>query len=166
MRVAFFDFDGCLMNSPEDTEQARLQYEAVTGAPYPHKGWWGRKESLSLEVYDIQPIFKMDKIMKEAMADPNTKVVLLTNRLLKLKAHVEAILDKHQYKCDMYTYMDKDNKGQRLRKILERDFPNATEAVFYDDDQRHLRDAREATRGFKVPVKLYIVDRGELREFN
>ena len=40
-----WDFDGTLVNTPVP-DTGRAQYESETGLPWPHKGWWGRAESL------------------------------------------------------------------------------------------------------------------------
>lgn len=165
MKIYFFDFDGCMMDCPTP-EEGKQQYAAAHGVPYPHAGWWGRAESLCLKAFDIQPFYKMDKIVREAMADPNSHTVLLTNRRGKLETNVRAVLDRHGYQLDAYTFMQgADNKGQRIRKYLNV-FGNAsTEAFFYDDDVQHLRDARDAMRGHQVPLKLFIVERGEIYPF-
>lgn len=165
MKIEFFDFDGCLINSPLP-ETGKPEYLKKTGTPYPHEGWWGRAESLNLDVFDIQPFYKMDLLFKKAAQDPDSRVVLLTNRRGKLEKHIRAILDKHNYKFDIYNLQNSnEDKGQRLRKIIDQNFPNATSAVFYDDDPKHLRDARNAMKGHSVPLTLYIVERGEIRLF-
>ena len=40
-----WDFDGTLVNTPVP-DTGRAQYERETGHPWPHRGWWGRAESL------------------------------------------------------------------------------------------------------------------------
>ena len=40
-KVAFFDFDGTLMNSPTP-ENGKIIYKEKTGVNYPYEGWWGR----------------------------------------------------------------------------------------------------------------------------
>lgn len=163
--VTFLDFDGTMMDCPTP-EEGKYQYELVHNTPYPHQGWWSKKESLCLTAFDIQPFYKMDKVVKTSMSEPDQRTILLTNRLGKLEHSVRAVLDKHNYVMDLYTFMHgPDNKGQRIRKILDTHFPNATEAAFYDDDVRHLRDARDAMRGHRVPLKLFMVERGEIIPF-
>lgn len=166
MIIKFFDFDGCIMNSPLP-EDGKIQYEKAHGTPYPHAGWWGRKESLCPVAFDIQPIYQVDKVLREAIADPGVRTVLMTNRLGKLEKHVKHVLDRQGYVLDMYTYMHgPDNKGQRIRRILTDHYPSATGSEFYDDDVRHLRDTRDAIRGFVVPIKLFKIERGEIIPFN
>lgn len=162
MRVSFFDFDGCLFNCPVP-ETGKGQYFEKTGVPYPHDGWWGRKESLDLDVFDIQPFYKMDKIFRSEAENPESRVVLLTNRRGKLEKYVRAVLDKHSYKFDVYNLQNtNEDKGQRLRKILEEHFPDALAAYFYDDDPTHLRDAKAAMRGHKIPLFTYLVTKGSV----
>lgn len=166
LKVIFLDFDGCLMDAPTP-ETGKEQWAAHHGKDYPYEGWWSKKESLCLDAFQINPFYKLDKVLTEATADPNIRTVLLTNRIGKLENSVKAVLDRQGYVLDMYTFRrGPDNKGQRIQKILENEFPEATEAVFYDDDVRHLRDAKAEISNIKVPLKLFRVDRGEIIPFN
>jgi hypothetical protein len=49
----FWDFDGSLIDSPLP-DYGKEQYERIKGIKYPHIGWWGRVESLDLNIFDIQ----------------------------------------------------------------------------------------------------------------
>jgi hypothetical protein len=48
-RIAVFDFDGTLSDTPMP-DTGRIEYEKITGSPWPHKGWWGRPETLDMDV--------------------------------------------------------------------------------------------------------------------
>jgi hypothetical protein len=164
MKIVFFDFDGCIMNSPKP-EEGKAYYEKVHGTPYPHIGWWARKESLCMDTFDIQPFPAVDKVLRFAMADPYSRAILLTSRIGKMEQYIRAVLDKQGYTLDSYTFSaGKDNKGERMRKILEMSYPDALETEFYDDDPKHLLDAKIAMSGHKIKLKLFRVDNGEIVE--
>ena len=40
-----YDFDGTLVDTPVP-ERGMAEFEEATGTPWPHRGWWGRAESL------------------------------------------------------------------------------------------------------------------------
>ena len=52
--LVIFDFDQTLMDTLGKEEGLKI-WKEKTGQDYPHKGWWGRKESLDLDVFDIEP---------------------------------------------------------------------------------------------------------------
>lgn len=132
-KISFFDFDGCLVHSPEP-EWGRGEWERVKGVPYPHKGWWGRGESLDLDVFDIKPINSIVSIMRKDINTPNTLVVILTSRLIKLKNEVKSVLDSLNLYPDIYD-LKKDNKskGERVLEYLNK-YPGIKEINVYDDN--------------------------------
>ena len=54
-RLAVFDFDGTLVDTPIP-ETGRGEYEQKTGKAWPHHGWWGREDSLDHTIFDIPVI--------------------------------------------------------------------------------------------------------------
>ena len=114
-KISFFDFDGCLVRSPEP-EWGRDEWESVKGISYPHKGWWGRSESLDLDVFEIKPINDVVSLMRRDINNPNTLVVVLTSRLIKLKNEVKSVLDTLNLYPDLYD-LKKDNKSKGDRVL-------------------------------------------------
>ena len=78
-RLAVFDFDGTLFDTPlPDT--GKDIFKEKTGKDWPHKGWWGKGESMDSNVFNIPPV---DSVLADFMferANPETLVVLLTGR--------------------------------------------------------------------------------------
>jgi len=151
--VHFFDFDGTLMNSPLP-EEGKLIYKQVTGKEYPHLGWWGRPESLDMDVFDIGTKLHVETIYRKVMSSPNDHAVLLTNRQLKLGGLVKKILDSHNMTFEHYSYKsDNDEKGDRILKIMKQYYPNVKNIVFYDDDQKHLDNAEMVLAGTEYKLR-------------
>jgi hypothetical protein len=51
-KIAVFDFDGTLIMTPTP-DDGKLLYKMKTGNDWPHKGWWGQKDSLDTTIFDI-----------------------------------------------------------------------------------------------------------------
>jgi hydroxymethylpyrimidine pyrophosphatase-like HAD family hydrolase len=136
-RLAAFDFDGTLINSPEK-ENGKQFWQDKMGYQYPHQGWWGRPESLDLDVFDIKPFPVVLHQLEREQSIPDSYVIVLTSRQEKLRPYVQAVLDKnniHVDKLDMkYDWKD---KGQKILNYIQQ-FPDITEINVYDDMEEHI----------------------------
>ena len=131
-RLVAFDMDGTLMNTPLQ-EVGMKVWSLVKGTPYPHKGWWGRPESLDLDVFDIKPFPSMLKQLEKELSTPNTCVIILTSRMNKLRPQVQAVLDANNIDVD-YLDMKYDgrDKGQKILSYIEQ-MPDLEEVSVFDD---------------------------------
>ena len=102
-KIYLIDFDGTIARTPEREEGVKI-YKDKTGNDYPHKGWWGRNESLDMDMFDIKPIQSTVDVVKREYGKPNTKVFLLTGRVPKNSQAVEKILNSYGVKFDDYFY--------------------------------------------------------------
>lgn len=91
MRLYAFDFDRTFVWSAMPTEENKALWESVKGTPYPHQGWWSKKESLDTSVFDIKPIQATVDVYLQAKA-AGDHLVLVTSRLYKLKNEIFSIL--------------------------------------------------------------------------
>lgn len=168
-RLAAFDFDGTLMQSPEK-EEGKREWFVKTGEQYPHEGWWGRKESLDLNVFDIQPFQTILDELRKELAIPNTYVIILTSRMEKLRPEVQAILNKHKinvHKLDM-----KDgwkNKGQKILDYIQ-EFPELDEINVYDDMEDKIAELKAIEKDVPehITYNIHKADNGrtELQEIH
>lgn len=162
-KVVFFDFDGTLMDSPLP-ETGKDIYKEKTGNIYPHKGWWGRSESLDLKVFDIKTNPEIESIFRKYASDPNVKVVLLTNRQLKLAEPIMNVLSKHNMVFDVYSYKnDNREKGERILDIMQNKFPDIKSVEFYDDDVKHLDNTRDVLIDSDYEFNLYHIVNGSVK---
>lgn len=140
IKLAIFDFDGTLINTPlPDT--GRQEYHDKTGNPWPHEGWWGRHESLDMEVFDMPTLEEVITAYEKETLDENAAVILLTGRMIKLSEHVKIILDAKQLKFDDYHFnrggATEDAKVKSMEKLLEK-YKDVIEMELWDDRDAHI----------------------------
>jgi hypothetical protein len=154
-RLIAIDFDQCLVNTPEEI-QGKKTWEEVKGVPYPHNGWWGRKESLDLDVFDIKPYPNVLSVLRKESSRNDTYVIVLTARMEKLRPYVQAVLDANNIRVDKLD-MKSDNKtkGERILAYLA-EMPEIKEISVFDDQEKHLDSYREIIDKLPKGVKLNI----------
>ena len=139
-RLAIFDFDGTLIDTPLP-EVGKVTYQEKTGNPWPHEGWWGRHESLDLEIFDMPTVDTVIADYEKQMAAEDTACVLLTGRMVKLTSHVMAILKAKNLPFDEY-HLNRGGatemaKMKSMEKLLEK-YTDATEIEQWDDRLSHI----------------------------
>ena len=160
-RLIAFDMDGCLINSPMPDTGKKI-WKEKTGNDYPFLGWWGRKESLDLNVFDIKPFTSMYQQYKKEKSTPNTYVIVLTSRMEKLRPEVQAILDANNIyvdKLDMkYNGL---TKGERVLEYIN-NFPDLVEVSVFDDRDSDLESYKNIV-DFEIELnKVIIPERKEM----
>jgi tRNA nucleotidyltransferase (CCA-adding enzyme) len=164
-RLAIFDFDGTLMNSPHP-EVGKQKWSEKTGEKFPHIGWWSKPESLDLDVFDIKPFPGIYNQYQKEKSTPDTYVIILTSRIEKLRSQVEEILKRggvHVNRLDMKNGDNDLDKGQKVLNYLK-EFPNVQEINVYEDRDVEL----EAYNAIKnqipknVGFNIYFADKGNL----
>lgn len=151
-KIAIFDFDGTLINTPLRDEAVdstgrtgEEQWSHVTGQEWPHRGWWGRKESLNIDVFEHPPIPDVISAYNREKRDPNTLMVMMTGRLAKLSGEVEKILNKYNLDFDVKLYNGSNGNGgkteiakvRHMQDLLNR-FPSVKEIEMWDDRDAHI----------------------------
>ena len=162
-RLAFYDMDGTLMDTPMP-EEGKIQWEKVKGEKYPYEGWWGRAESLDLDVFNIKPFPSVLLQLKNDTARPDTHTVLLTSRVQKLLPQIQKILKNYNITFDEYSLKNgSEDKGDRINKILKK-FPDVKEISIFDDRKKELDILKQmkSVIGDDVTVNIYKADNGKL----
>jgi len=148
-KLDIFDFDGTLVDTPlpvmvkkgKGMIATSPEWEEKTGNKWPHIGWWGRMESLNIDVFEMPTIDSVISAYKESKANPNALTVMLTGRMKKLGPQVKAVLDDKGLTFDMYLYNDggetSKNKIKHMGKILD-DYPSITTIEMWDDRDKHI----------------------------
>jgi len=114
----FFDFDGSLIDSPLP-DNGKIRWSEHHGKPYPHLGWWGREESLDLDVFDIKPKDIAHAAYLRHSKDPSTHNYILTSRIPKLKDKLKAILDANDIQMiEILCAKGGLTKGQQIIELL------------------------------------------------
>lgn len=139
-RIVVFDFDSTLVNSPLP-EEGKTIYKEKTGEDWPYMGWWGKPESLDMNIFDIAPLPSVQSAYTKERSNPNTLVVMLTGRIKKLAPQVEDILNTYGFRFDLYEY---NNGGTTLRskintlESLLKSYQNVKSISMFDDRIEHI----------------------------
>ena len=163
-RLIAFDFDATLFNTPDDV-QGKKTWEKKKGEKYPYEGWWGRPESLDLDVFDIKPYAKVLAKLRKEVARKDSYVIVLTARHKKLRAEVQAILDANNIKVDRLDMKaGRKTKGEKILDYLE-EMPELKEVFVYDDQEKHLDSYRSIKDKLPKGVELTIfkADEGKVK---
>jgi len=139
-KMAIFDFDGTLVETPLP-DMGRITYNKKTGKPWPYEGWWGRHESLDMDIFDMPIVDAVEIDYNREKANPDTIMVMLTGRMVKLGVYVEKILDSKGFAFDEYCY----NRGgstdvekmKTMEKLLNK-YPSVVELEMWDDRLEHI----------------------------
>lgn len=151
-KLYVFDFDDTLIRTPLP-EKGRVIWQQFHGFPFPSKseeeveqnrkitGWWGRKESLDMETFNMPLIPEVKSAYDKVKSDPEVMKVMLTGRREKLSNEVRAILDSKGLDFDMYLYNNKSDtlsaKIDYLNDILSSN-PSIVDVVLHDDRDEHI----------------------------
>jgi len=162
-RLIVFDFDGTLINSPESEEGKKIWLQ-TKGEEYPHLGWWGRPESLDLNVFDIKPFPSVLLQLKKELVTPNTYVIILTSRMEKLRPYVQAVLDKNGIVVDKLDM--KRAEGDKGVKILRyfKQFPELKTICVYDDRESDIQSYENIRTQIpeEIEFNIYRANEGKL----
>jgi hypothetical protein len=162
-RIIVYDFDTTLIYTAEPIE-GRKKWLEVKGENFPHPtGWFGKSESLNLDVFYPTLNEWTYKHYLEDIKDENNYVCLCTGRLQKMKSEVINILNFHDLKFnDVYcnTGGETFNFKIKLFEKLISENKNVKEFKLYDDRHEHLIkfvDWRKVML-LKYDIKITIID--------
>lgn len=158
-KIAIFDFDGTLMDTPHP-DTGKDIYKSKTGMDYPHLGWWSKEESLDTDIFDIKPITSTILDYNIEKDNPSTMMVMLTGRLPKQSNQVESILHDNDLIFDEYHYKDLGDtlksKLNTIQSLLNR-FPNVSSIEMYEDREPHAIAFEEWGKENNIPIKVNLV---------
>ena len=162
-RLCAFDFDSTLIDSPQK-ESGKIQWSEKMGKPHPYQGWWGRPESLDLNVFNIKPFPKILNLLNKDVSTPATYTIILTSRQEKLRPLVQEVLDVnniHIDKLDMQR--DQRTKGQKILDYTKK-FPDLREINVYDDKDSDIISYEGIRNSLPEDIKfnIYLANQGSL----
>lgn len=169
-KVVVIDFDGTLIDTIGPEEGKKIWREK-TGEDYPHKGWWGKRETLDIDIFENKPFNDIVSELNKANANVNTFTALCTGRITPLTNQVKAILNKNNLHFDdvVLTGDKRFNQGAsntltfkiNYLSSLQGQFPNLQEIEFFDDRFTHHATFTQWGKLQNIPVKIHLIDRGE-----
>ena len=163
-KLAFYDFDSTLIESPMP-EEGKEQWAEYYGQPYPHKGWWGRAESLDMNVFDIDVFDNIVSLARNDIQDPNTRAYILTSRLERLRPQLTAILDSIGLHFDeLILKKDERSKGQVVLDEIAK-YPDVERVDVYDDNyEREITSFKSVRNDIpeNIQFNIFHVTQGNL----
>lgn len=139
-KLVVFDFDNTLIDTPLP-EMGKRIYQEKTGKEWPHKGWWGRAESLDMDIFNMPVIPSVKVTYNKEKNNPNTLLIMMTGRLQKLSNEVEKILSANGFKFDDYFYNSGEDtlvfKINKLNQLLHQ-YPKIQSVLLNDDREEHI----------------------------
>lgn len=140
INLAFFDFDGCLANTPMPNPGKQLWAE-YHQKNYPYEGWWGRVESMDPDVFTIKTKPEVHTAWKKYY-DLGYDTYVLTSRQPKFAPFIKSILiDNNVDMCDVMTMKGKITKGERIVEMVKQYQKLGyivKHVVFYDDRMKEI----------------------------
>jgi hypothetical protein len=139
-KLTIWDFDGTLISTPLP-EEGKKTYKEKTGKDWPHAGWWGQPMSLDMSVFDMPTIPNVISDYKKEITNPDTMVVMVTGRMVKLTDLVKDILNRHGLRFHEYHFNRGGStdvaKKKTFDQILEQN-PSIKEVEVWDDREEHI----------------------------
>ena len=155
-KISIFDFDGTLADTPNKEDGITL-WEAKNKKDYPHRGWWGREESLDENTFKVKLIPTTKDDYDRESEGNNTLMVMLTGRLPKLANQVESILNKNGVIFDEYHYKGRGDtftsKLYTIKSLLENN-PNVKEIEMWEDRLNHADGFEEWGNDNGIDIKV------------
>lgn len=166
-RLSVYDYDGTLINT-FSPEEGKPIWEKFYGQPYPHKGWWGRKESLDTNVFDIKPFPNILSRLQDDINNQETMTIILTSRIEKLRPELENILKLNNIIVDkLITKKGNEDKGDIILKLANYN-PDLEQIDIYDDFAGKLPNKiNEITKiinelSIDIQYNIYYVENGHI----
>jgi FMN phosphatase YigB (HAD superfamily) len=166
-KLVCFDFDGTLCDTPEADNGKKIWFEK-TGTSWPHRGWWGRKESLDMDVFDIGVNPWVYSEYLKAVSDESVHLILATGRLETLRKEVEDILNSHNLSFDgVYLNWGTDTfkyKTKLFESLIQK--LGVSEFTMYDDRESHLINFEQWAQTQSIQVTVVNINTKEKKTFN
>ena len=139
-KLAVFDFDGTLVDTPLP-DVGKKEYKEKTGKDWPFPVWWGQPLSLDLSIFDMPTVPMVMSAYKKEKISPDTCMVMLTGRMVKLGDMVKKILDSKGLTFDEYHFnrggSTETAKMKTMESLLEK-YPKVYELEMWDDRLEHI----------------------------
>lgn len=139
-KLAVFDFDGTLVDTPIPEDANKAIWKEKTGLDW-EGGWFSNPDSLRIDVFDMPVKPGVISDYKREWSDPNSLVIMLTGRIPAVAKNVKAVLDDKGLKFDDYLFNEggetQDEKIRHMEMILKYN-PNIREVEVWDDRDPHI----------------------------
>lgn len=138
--IVIYDFDSTLFRTPEKNDENMKLWKKKTGIDW-KGGWWGNKESLNFNVFDINPIDYVYESALKDIQDYDTYTILLTGRIIKLENHVKDLCSKFKLNFDRYYFNNTNDTLTFKLSVLQRlkeEFKDTEKFIMWEDRIEHI----------------------------
>ena len=141
MNIYLFDFDNTIVSLP---------YEETID-------YLDQKESLDPNLNFTAIVKTRKDYIKYSNYDPDGLFLLLSNRRMEVKESLINLLSKFGYDFEDYYLINSDdrNKGNRLKKILEK-YPGCASVKYWEDKDKHINSVTEVMKDYPE-IKLDVI---------
>lgn len=139
-KLAIFDLDGTLISTPLPEDGKKIWLEQ-TGTPWPHEGWWGKKESLDMDIFEMETIKEVIDDYEKHKQIPDVCMVLLTGRMSKLGDLVREIVRAKGLEFHEYHFNNGGSTEQSKIRTMDEllfKYPEVEEVFCWDDRLAHI----------------------------
>jgi len=155
-KLAVFDFDGTLVDTPIPEDANKAIWKKKTGLDW-EGGWFSNPNSLRIDVFDMPVKPEVISDYKREWSDPKSLVIMLTGRIPSVANNVKAVLDDKGLKFDDYLFNEggatEDSKIKHMEDILRYN-PSIRDVELWDDRDPHIPIFKEW--GDEMIAKRYL----------
>lgn len=146
-RLEIYDFDSTLFFTPDNTKENIKSWEEKTGKLWNKKGWWGKLESIDIDVFDIKANIEVVKSAKIGCLDPGTLCILMTGRIPRFEPVVRLLAQREGLEFQRYIFNGSnhptlDFKIKMMKDILN-EFPDIKHVEIWEDRVLHVQEFTE-----------------------
>lgn len=171
-RLISFDFDDTLCHTPTPEVGKKIYFEK-TGKVWPYQGWWGRSDSIDMNIFDIPLNTWVYQRYLNACSNPEENfIILATGRLKKspgMLENVKKILNFHNLSFDEI-HLNWGGDTFRFKTMLFESLINklgVDEFIMYDDRAEHLNKFEEWASELKIHTTIVdVVNKKETKITN
>lgn len=172
-KIAIFDFDGTLIDSPRNTRDNRILWEKKKEDTWGHldingdytKAWWSKPESLDSSVFDIKAVPHVKQRLLEHVECPKTFTCLCTGRIQMFSSICKNILRENgipvldgYYLSDSYSTLE--FKLKTFNDLIDK-HPYVEYIEIWEDRPTHVDVFRLWGSFQNCEVVVHQVDLGE-----
>lgn len=141
-KLAVFDFDSTLVNTPKPTDKNIDMWCTENNSEWSGSDWWTNKNSLDTEIFDINLNRDVIRDFFNNSKNKDCMVVMLTGRVNSLREPVIEILNNYGLDFDRYLFKRPNqlthiSKKVHMSKILD-EFKTIKELEMWDDRTEHF----------------------------
>ena len=166
-KLAIFDFDGTISNSPKP-EEGIGRWEKLKGVKFTHDDWWGSSESLDTNVFNFIFYKNVVNTLNREKSNPNTLVIILSSRVEKLRPYIKKILKQNGLSVkSLELKSDERTKGDKILELIDK-FPALKQIDVYDDRDKEIKSYLSIKDQIPENIKfnIYVVNNGNINLFN